>query len=180
MTGTVRILGALLVGLAVAPRARAMVTYRSHVPNGYVYDCYTCHEEDIPQLNWFGVDLALASEDESIDWSRVWWIDSDGDGLTNGQELGDPCGVWDGSADPEITDESRLSNPGDASDISGDPAEPCGVDTGAPEVEDDADSEAEAGGCLYSTLGRSRTPGGLALLGVMGVVLVGRRRRGGR
>lgn len=37
----------------------------------------------------------------SIDWAKVCPLDSDGDGLTNGQELGDPNCRWrQGDPDP--------------------------------------------------------------------------------
>jgi len=167
----------LLVG-AISSTALAKVTYRGDVPNGYVFDCDTCHD-DVPSLNWFGVDVALANDEAlGVDWSAVWWIDSDGDGLTNGQELGDVCGDWTGDEDPAITEADGLSNPGDADSITGDPpSADCG-DTGGTGAADDGQDE-EASGCLYSTLGRTRSPGGLGLLGVAWILLV-LRRRGGR
>lgn len=39
-------------------------------------------------------------------------MDSDGDGLTNGFELGDPCGVWKEGATPAYT--TDISHPGNA------------------------------------------------------------------
>ena len=42
------------------------------------------------QLNPFGMDFAKAG----MSWPAVCALDSDGDGLTNGQELGDPSCQW--------------------------------------------------------------------------------------
>eukprot|EP00117_Sycon_ciliatum_P004577 scpid90048/ scgid8889/ Temptin len=43
-------------------------------------------------------------------WSTVCTADSDGDGLTNGEELGDPRCVWTSGQTPERT--TGLSHPG--------------------------------------------------------------------
>ena len=53
-------------------------------------------------------------------WEGGWILnycqrDSDGDGLTNGDEMGDPCCVWNYGDKPLITDSSLLSHPGDPS-----------------------------------------------------------------
>jgi len=42
------------------------------------------------ELNGFGQDYFKVGGD----WQRLCPLDSDGDGLSNGQELGDPCCVW--------------------------------------------------------------------------------------
>jgi len=41
-------------------------------------------------LSKFGMD----AEDVQYDWSRLCRLDSDKDGWTNGEELGDPCCIW--------------------------------------------------------------------------------------
>ena len=48
-------------------------------------------------------------------------MDSDGDGLTNGEELGDPCCVWKEGDTPART--TNLSHPGMASEVT--TAQPC-------------------------------------------------------
>ena len=48
----------------------------------------TCQGGTFP-LNRFGVDFARLDY-----WSELCPLDSDGDGWTNGQELGDPCCEW--------------------------------------------------------------------------------------
>mmetsp|Transcript_5592 Transcript_5592/g.13503 ORF Transcript_5592/g.13503 Transcript_5592/m.13503 type:complete len:344 (-) Transcript_5592:1137-2168(-) len=50
--------------------------------------------------------------------SRTWTLalcqaDSDGDGVSNGQEMGDPCCVWRVGEVPEVTDLGSLSLPTD-------------------------------------------------------------------
>lgn len=54
----------------------------------------------------------------NLQWTRELCLhDSDGDGLTNGQELGDPCCLWNTSNDnPVGFRTSFLSHPGDPSD----------------------------------------------------------------
>ena len=51
---------------------------------------HTCVGGTFPN-NQFGLDFAAAAHQ----WTRTLCMaDSDGDGLTNGEELGDPCCVW--------------------------------------------------------------------------------------
>jgi hypothetical protein len=69
------------------------------LPNGSVYLCGNCH---IPlgrsgPLNSFGELVASGFLDRRGD--VVWGpelanLDADGDGITNGEELGDPQGAW--------------------------------------------------------------------------------------
>ncbi|AKT39045.1 hypothetical protein [Chondromyces crocatus] len=47
-------------------------------------------------------------------WLNLSREDTDGDQVTNGVELGDPCGEWTREEEPERT--TDISNPGDASD----------------------------------------------------------------
>ena len=115
---------------AWAPRrAAAMPSYRYRLPNGERVPCdaalgmtgcrpgaqeahsingptpehvckglghATCEGGDFP-LNLFGVDFMLAGYRWTEELCRK---DSDGDGLTNGEELGDPCCVWEHEALP--------------------------------------------------------------------------------
>ncbi|GLE01938.1 hypothetical protein PINS_up010776 [Pythium insidiosum] len=58
----------------------------------------------------FGTAFALTHR-----WTvELCKADSDGDGQTNGQELGDPCCEWKNDGDP-VRYSTGLSNPGDAS-----------------------------------------------------------------
>lgn len=60
------------------------------------------------RLNAFGKAFNKAGKQ----WTKeLCQADSDGDGQTNGQELGDPCCVWTSGAVPRLTNSSA---PGDA------------------------------------------------------------------
>jgi len=94
----------LLLGLNTASGISA---YVSRIPNGSVNSCCNCHQAcNPPALNSFG-NAFLAN-------GNVWnaalaRLDSDGDGFTNGQELGDPTGS--GTPIPG----AQVTLPGDAS-----------------------------------------------------------------
>lgn len=69
------------------------------LPAGTALRCNACHDGDL--LNPFGAAMeagfltagALSSAD--VVWGpELAALDSDGDGATNGQELGDPEGIW--------------------------------------------------------------------------------------
>jgi hypothetical protein len=47
--------------------------------------------------------------------------DSDGDGKTNGEELGDPCCVWKPTSLPTVGKDYRISHPGHAEDVTDSP-----------------------------------------------------------
>ncbi|CEG42390.1 atp-binding cassette superfamily [Plasmopara halstedii] len=61
--------------------------------------------------NAFGTDF----DDASHTWTTELCIeDSDGDGQTNGEELGDPCCEWTSESAKAALWSSGVSNPGDA------------------------------------------------------------------
>ncbi len=103
--------GALALSLA-AQTTFAFSSYRSRIPNGTTppspESCMVCHQADGPPLRPFGADFNSAG--------RVWTLalamtDSDGDGFSNGTELGDPGGIWvQGQANPP----GPIYNPSDA------------------------------------------------------------------
>jgi hypothetical protein len=125
----------LVAALALVPSTSfALSTFRSEVPNGIVGSCLTCHERATGAAPWnaFG-DLLFTTNGGTPDQARtvdalspsfIWWnaeicnADPDGDGQTNGQELGDPECVWTGGAAARSSD---ISRPGDASSVSADP-----------------------------------------------------------
>ena len=91
------------------------------IPNGAVHDCSNCHRSSAGggTRTPFGEDV----RDRVLPGScaRFWnaalaAIDSDGDGRTNGEELGDPDGSWD-PGDPQPGDGARVTNPGRADDF---------------------------------------------------------------
>ncbi len=97
---------ALLVGVQ---NTFALSSFRSRVPNGNLNSCDTCHDlaAGPPALNPFGTAFLGAG----TSWTpALATVDSDGDGFTNGQELGDPAGTWTpGSPNPT----GNITNPGD-------------------------------------------------------------------
>eukprot|EP00729_Bicosta_minor_P027321 gene27321-24335_t len=58
----------------------------------------TCEGGSFP-LNPFGIDFLAASHLWTVDLCNK---DSDGDGLTNGEELGDPCCLWTTGDEPSV------------------------------------------------------------------------------
>ncbi len=149
----------LAAGCLVGLPAGAQGDWPDAVPNGQVHGCDTCHDE-LPALNAFGDDVVEHLDDDGVAWQLVFALDSDGDGLENGVELGDPCGDWVPGADPSYDD---VSHPGDPDSALDAPPETSCVDTdtgGTPEPEDtsapptDAEPDDEAyTGCLYASAG---------------------------
>lgn len=107
-------LAILTVILAVILEAEARNFRPGRIPNGGVFDCANCHSSSGggDNRNPFGqlVESTIGGTSADIAfWGQALAsVDSDGDGFTNGQELGDPSGNWPGqSARPGAT------NPGD-------------------------------------------------------------------
>jgi hypothetical protein len=91
------------------------------VPNGTILGCALCHNSPSggDARNSFGLEI----ENGFLDGFDVVWgpelaaLDSDGDGVTNGQELLDPEGVWNiGDANPG--DPELITLPYDADSFS--------------------------------------------------------------
>jgi len=146
----------------------ARPAYETALPN---VNCGSCHVSAAGggARNDFGQDVEASmpfAGPNDATWAALFCVDSDGDGKTNGQELGDPCGAWRvGDSDPDFSE----TNPGDAAattDVVGecDGAEPQTCDLTPP---------ADAGSCA-STSTSPMT--GLALLGVALLALRRRRR----
>ncbi len=167
-----------LAAIAATP-ANAKTPFVNDVPNGDALACETCHIE-APNVNWFGADVYWAYPDApaepEVRWAKLYRLDSDLDGQTNGVELGDPCGLWrPGDEDPE---QDEYSNPGDAeSMIAVPPVVEC------PPIEDTGHTgdtgtivkPESLAGCWYSVIGTAPGQGGLlALTGL--ALLLGRRR----
>jgi hypothetical protein len=65
-------------------------------------------------LNAFG----KAFRDAGRQWTtELCFQDSDGDGKTNGEELGDPCCVWSPTSPSLVDSDYRISHPGHAEDV---------------------------------------------------------------
>lgn len=147
--------------------AAAQPPFVNLVPNAS--DCTTCHTSP-PQFNAFGMDVAANLSGGEPDWSAVWNLDSDGDGQTNGEELGDPCGVWTVGDTPART--TDISAPGDANDTSADPNTPsCTTGSGG--------SMTGGGGENSGTGGSMTGGGGDSAVGMAGDGALGAGDNGG-
>jgi len=91
------------------------------IPNGGVAGCASCHIGSAGggPRNAFGQQVEANFLTATGFSGRVQWgpelaaQDADGDGFTNGQELGDPEGLWKaGDADP--SEVASITLPGDA------------------------------------------------------------------
>jgi hypothetical protein len=109
--------GALLALVMAALPAEARPFRVNDIPNGSKYGCLNCHTDTKATANTdFGSDarkfliVSGAISTQHVDWTPLCPLDSDGDGWTNGQELGDPDCMWK-SGDPDPTGKA-LSNPG--------------------------------------------------------------------
>lgn len=140
----------LLVALVVPRAAWGEEEYIRLIPNGEnpvlggIQSCVICHirPQGDGDRNAFGTEFDRGGQD----WSRIWDLDSDGDGQTNGFELGDPNGVWEFGATPART--QNLSFPGDPTSkvdmAGGDDAGPA--DMGGPvDAGDPSDTDREVG-----------------------------------
>ena len=83
------------------------------IPNGSMFSCASCHVTRGGPRTLFGQEIERNYLTQSGGSGDVVWnamlamLDSDGDGVSNGQELGDPDG--DGMTDASI----QVTNPGD-------------------------------------------------------------------
>lgn len=106
--------------LAAGSRVEARAQRVGQIPNGGVSGCANCHVSAAGggPRNLFG-QMVEADFLTSVGFSgRVQWgpelakLDADGDGFTNGEELGDPEGLWKaGDADPG--EATAITLPGD-------------------------------------------------------------------
>lgn len=128
-----------------ATPAHAEEAYQDRLPNGRVGGCATCHFVVFfggGPRNAFGRDFA----DNDRRWSAALAeLDSDGDGQTNGEELGDPCATWAVGEPPPRADDVSL--PGTDTSTSASPNVPACPPPVAPI---DPDREEPRGGCVAS------------------------------
>ncbi len=199
--------GALLFVLLGVTDAEARSFRVSQVPNGSTFSCGLCHQGGVggAPRNDFGQDVennlvGSPISSASVNWAVVGPLDSDNDGLTNAEEMGDSDG--DGTANPGemVSDPADPNDPGmgDAdtdADTDSDTDADTDTDTDADtdgdtdadtDSDTDADSDADADsdpfdtgmggddGCDCST---GATPYSGALFLVLGALAGIRRRR---
>jgi len=110
-------LGLGLLPLAFASIAEARPFRVNDIPNGNKNTCLNCHGDLKASYNTdFGSDArntlmgSGTISEQHVTWSKVCPWDSDRDGWTNGEELGDPDCVWQiGDPNPKA---SAIYNPG--------------------------------------------------------------------
>lgn len=92
----------------------------SMFPNGNVFSCKTCHATDFGgPRNPFGLDvqkLVPSGSSQSFWSAALAALDSDGDGVSNGVELGDPAGTWK-QGNPNPAGMPKITNPGDPKSV---------------------------------------------------------------
>ncbi len=95
-------------------------TYQSKIPNGANVEGWpgVGHERSSGggARNSFGLDFATAKQNhgEDLAWkNELCAMDSDGDGFTNGEELGDPYCTWTPGQEPQF--DAFITHPGYAS-----------------------------------------------------------------
>lgn len=161
--------------LLLARAAHAHPEYVKLLPNGANVPGVAAVGHTDPdggrELNFFGINFNNAG----IMWTPYLCAnDSDLDGKTNGEELGDPCCTWDGSSPPLCA--THLSNPGDPLSTTtriyncSIPYQPCDGVTASP-----SPAPATLGGSMSE--GEQLAAGGfLSLMAVLGLALVIRGR----
>ncbi len=78
----------------------------NQIPNGQVNSCSNCHvsANGGGSRNVFGKAAQNSMSNDKIRWDKIFNLDSDGDGFTNGEELQDPDGQWAiGQAEPGVS-----------------------------------------------------------------------------
>ena len=119
---------AVLCGGLVPEEAAARGKRVSQIPSGSVFSCNTCHTSGGGSpLNPFGIEIAAnfltaAGAAGDVRWGpELAALDSDGDGASNGAELGDPQGAWapgdSGSEGEDQNGQATVFNPGDQASI---------------------------------------------------------------
>ena len=173
---------AALAALTLAPSpAAARIGFPNNIPNGNTFSCVACHNSSSggAAAGWnalgdtiFVENGGTADDPPSLpldagDPAFSFWNDaicnddSDGDGATNGEELGDPDCVWVRGQAPDSTE--GITDPSDPDDT------PAGA-------EGEGEGDAPPGGCAASTTGTG-TPLGALSLAFLSVAALVRRRR---
>lgn len=86
----------VVASLHLIPSSASARSFRvGQVPNGGGFGCGLCHANgNGGARNRFGSAVEETLVDGDVNWAAVFDGDPDGDGFTNGEELGDPDGTW--------------------------------------------------------------------------------------
>ena len=112
----------VIIASITSTTAYAKVQFINQIPNARLVPgvgaagCDLCHQSPSggDARNLFGRDTDRFQSGQSVNWTALCDVDSDGDGLTNGQELADPDCVWQpGDVNPlgEITNPADPNSP---------------------------------------------------------------------
>ncbi len=105
----------IILAVAAFGKATAWEYSDAQIPNGSKFSCITCHTSmDGKTCNAFGKATGKYYSKGELNWcAALAALDSDGDGYSNGTELGDPNGTWsEGNTDPG--DYNTITNPGNS------------------------------------------------------------------
>ncbi|KAL4092663.1 hypothetical protein PRIC1_011654 [Phytophthora ramorum] len=132
-----------ILAAALLSHVEGVPLYVTRIPNG----------DNVPGVNALGHEdttgdesirnvFGIAFEEAGTEWTReLCEADSDEDGQTNGQELGDPCCIWAERNTPQWT--KGVSHPGDDSKTS-DESRWVSLDCEVVRAKAEADAEAKA------------------------------------
>ena len=143
MTLRVLLVAVFFFGGVIADEANARSKRVRQVPNGSAASCNTCHTAGGGSpLNPFGIEIvtnfltATGPAGDVIWGAELAALDSDGDGASNGAELGDPEGTWV-AGDPDPTGDDD----GEGEDHDGEEADHDGEDDDGDGSDDDGEEE---------------------------------------
>lgn len=104
----------LVVLIGLAAQVSSESSFVNMVPNASKTGCQTCHVNPGGGAPWnvFGQQVRANLTGGQPDWGRIYDLDADEDGATNGLELGDPDGTWI-PGDPQPGDPDQITHPGD-------------------------------------------------------------------
>lgn len=109
----------MIAGMLAVVHVAAMPTYPAKIPNGSSVKGVEALGHVDPSGGGARNAFGKAFQDAGHAWTmELCKADSDGDGQTNGQELGDPCCKWVVGSNEKVEWTTGVSHPGDATSTS--------------------------------------------------------------